>query len=129
MCSKVFRLLLDTTTSGRSMSLGTSVALAQDTNMLRISHAARANDTEPDLLRVEGQVTGRWVEELRRVCAETIGSNGHSKSGLVLDLAGVSFLDADGIALFGELAARRVLFTNCSAFIAEQLKGVADVDR
>jgi anti-anti-sigma regulatory factor len=47
---------------------------------------------------------------------------------LVIDLAGVSFLDADGIALFRELAARRVLFTNCSSFVAEQLRGVADVD-
>ena len=97
--------------------------------MLRISRAATADHSERELLRLEGQVTGPWVEELRRACAETLGSNGHSRNGFVLDLAGVSFLDADGIALFRELAARRVLFTNCSAFIAAQLKGVADVDR
>ena len=66
--------------------------------------------------------------ELRRVCAETLGNNGHGGNYLVLDLAGISFLDADGVALFRELAARRVSFTNSSAFIAEQLKGVADVD-
>jgi len=88
-----------------------------------------ADLTEQELLRLEGQVTGPWVAELRRVCAEVLGYNGHGGNHLVLDLAGVSFLDADGIALFHELAARRVLFTNCSAFIAEQLKGVADADR
>jgi anti-anti-sigma regulatory factor len=80
-------------------------------------------------LRLEGQVTGPWVAELRRVCADAIGNNGHRQIHLVLDLAGVSFLDADGIALFGELVERQVLFTNGSPFIAEQLKGVADVDR
>ena len=97
--------------------------------MLRISRTPLAELKKQDLLRLEGQVTGPWVEELRRVCAETLGNNGHGGNDLVLDLAGVSFLDADGVALFRELAARRVSFTNSSAFIAEQLKGVADVDR
>jgi anti-anti-sigma regulatory factor len=98
--------------------------------MLRITDGTTADDTNRDavLLRLEGQVTGPWVEELRRVCVDTLGISGHSKSHLVIDLAGVSFLDADGIALFRKLAARRVLFTNCSAFIAEQLKEVANAD-
>ena len=48
---------------------------------------------------------------------------------LVLDFAEGSFIDADGVALFRELTARRVLVTNCSPFVAEQLKEVADVDR
>ena len=82
----------------------------------------------PPALRLEGQVTGPWVAELRRVCTDVLGNNGHRENHLVLDLAGVSFLDADGIALFRELAGRRVSFTNSSPFIAEQLKGVADVD-
>src|SRR5262249_5278988 len=94
--------------------------------MLRISRATTADDTEPRLLRLEGQVTGPWVEELRRVCAETAVNGGHRRHSLLLELAGVSCLDADGIALFRELASRQVLFTNCSLFIAEQLKGVAD---
>jgi ABC-type transporter Mla MlaB component len=98
--------------------------------MLRISQDfGRQNDGETTHLRLDGQVTGPWVAELRRVCVEALGNNGHAKSHLALDLAGVSFLDADGIALFRELAARRVRFTNCSTFIAEQLKGVADADR
>ena len=98
-------------------------------DMLRISRASAEDQSDPKLLRLEGQVTGPWVDELRRVCAETLGNNGRRGNHLVLDLAGVSFLDAGGVALFRELAARRVSFTNGSAFIAEQLKGVADVDR
>jgi anti-anti-sigma factor len=97
--------------------------------MLRISQGTAEYKKGATCLRLEGHVTGPWVEELRRVCTETLGSNGRSGTHLVLDLTDVSFLDADGIALFRELSARRVSFTNCTAFIAEQLKGVADVDR
>ena len=96
--------------------------------MLRISHRRAENEGGTTYLCLEGQVTGPWVHELRRVCTETLGNNGHSKDHLVIDLGGVSLLDADGIALFHELAARNVLFTDCSAFVAEQLRGVADVD-
>lgn len=95
--------------------------------MLRISRERAAHPNEPELLRIEGQVSGLWVEELRRVCTETIGSNGHGKRALVLDLTGVSFFDADGIALCSELATQGVLFTNCSMFVAQQLRGVANV--
>jgi anti-anti-sigma regulatory factor len=96
--------------------------------MLRISQGAAENEGGTTYLRLEGQVTGPWVAELRRVCTETSGNNGHSHDRLVIDLAGVSFLDAEGIALFHELAGRQVRFTNCSSFVAEQLRGVADVD-
>jgi hypothetical protein len=97
--------------------------------MLRISERSDLPATQGiKLLRLEGQVTGPWVAELRRVCTEAFGNDGHATPHLVLDLSGVFFLDADGIALFRELSERRVRFSNCSAFIAEQLKGVADVD-
>ena len=96
--------------------------------MLRISRTTTDGPLEPQLLRLEGQISGPWVEELLRECAEPLGNSGRRNS-LVLDLAGVSFLDADGVALFRELAARGVSFSNSSAFIAEQLKGVSDVDR
>jgi len=97
--------------------------------MLRISRGDAQDDEGPIHLRLEGQITGPWVEELRRVCRDTSGNSAHRKRHLVIDLAGVSFLDAAGIALFHELAARRVQFTKCSAFVAEQLKGVTDVQR
>jgi len=74
-------------------------------------------------LRLEGQVKGPWVPELRRVCAAT-GTG--IADGLELDLAGVTFVDAEGVALFRELVTEGVLVTNCSPFVAEQLKGMSD---
>jgi anti-anti-sigma regulatory factor len=97
--------------------------------MLRISCERQPGDTHPTLLRLDGEIAGPWAVELRRVAIEVIGGNGSSGSGLVLDLAGVSFLSADGLALFRELATRGVQFFNCSMFVAEQLKGVANVNR
>ena len=73
-------------------------------------------------LRLEGQLRGPWVDELRRVCDEAAGVNGRT-SALVLDLADVSFVDPDGVALLCALAGRQVVLTHCSTFVAEQLKG------
>jgi hypothetical protein len=94
--------------------------------MLRISTDTVERQT---FLRLEGQVAGPWVDELRRACEPPVGNNAHPENHLVIDLVGVSFIDGPGLALFRELAARDVRFTNGSAFIAEQLKGVADVGR
>ena len=92
--------------------------------MLRINIGTPENDKSPTVLRLEGQVTGAWVDELRRVCTESIGNDSGELPALVLDLSGVFFIDADGVALFHELAARRVTVTNGSLFVTEQLKEV-----
>ena len=95
--------------------------------MLKISPPARSHSYDGHVFKVEGQATGQWVNELRRVCDEALAhQNGGGTHRLVLDLDGLSFLDAAGIALFRELAARNVSFTNSSVFIAEQLKEVAN---
>jgi ABC-type transporter Mla MlaB component len=91
--------------------------------MLKISRTDDAATSTQPTLKLEGQVRGRWVEELRRVCIEVLDSP-HAR--LALDLADVSFIDGAGLALFEELAERKVAFTNCSMFAAEQLKGVAN---
>jgi anti-anti-sigma regulatory factor len=96
--------------------------------MLKISGTATTEE-QLVVLRLEGQVRGPWVDELRRACDQILGTNGHRRDRLVLDLAEVSYIDAEGVTLFRELAARRILVTNCSPFVAEQLKEVADVDR
>jgi anti-anti-sigma regulatory factor len=70
-------------------------------------------------LRVEGRLTGRWVEELRRTC-QLHAINGGVQ--LVLDLADVSFADAEGIKLLKELRIRWVTLFNPSSLVAEQLK-------
>ena len=67
--------------------------------------------------RVEGEVNGRWVAELRRACEEALSRDVR----LTLDLAGVSFIDVDGIDLFRILRERHVVLVNPSSFIAEQL--------
>jgi hypothetical protein len=93
--------------------------------MLRISKTATDGAREPVRLILDGQITGRWVAELRRVCLDILDDGSLDVIRLELDLTGVSFLDTDGLALFRDLAGRGVLFTNCSPFTSELLKGVS----
>lgn len=84
--------------------------------MLKISQTGKANHSVT--LKLEGRVVGPWVGELRQVC-ELIKSE-HRK--LKLDLAEVSFADADGVVTLANLKSRGVTFANCSPFVEEQLK-------
>jgi hypothetical protein len=85
--------------------------------MLRITAVAPMNQVRT--LRLEGQLIGPWVKELERSCAEA-RTNG---AGLVLDLAGVPFIDYDGLAFLQDLTDGAVTLINPSHFVAEQLKG------
>jgi ABC-type transporter Mla MlaB component len=76
-------------------------------------------------LRVEGRVTDRWVEELRRTCDLHALSDGIR---LTLDLADVSFVDAAGIELLKQLRIHCVTLLSPSSFVAEQLKGAPSCD-
>jgi hypothetical protein len=70
-------------------------------------------------LRVEGRLTGPWVEELRIAC------NVHTfpdEVQLSLELADISFADAVGIALLKELRNRGVGLMGTTPFLTEQLK-------
>jgi hypothetical protein len=70
-------------------------------------------------LRVEGRLTGPWVEELRIAC------NVHTfpdEVQLSLELADISFADAEGIALLKELRNRGVGLMGTTPFLTEQLK-------
>ena len=70
-------------------------------------------------LRVEGRITGPWVEELRTAC------NVHTfpdEVQLSLELADISFADAEGIALLRDLRDRGVGLVRTTPFLAEQLK-------
>jgi ABC-type transporter Mla MlaB component len=70
-------------------------------------------------LRVEGRITGLWVEELRAACnVHTFPDNVQ----LSLELADISFADAAGISLLRELRSRGVGFIQTTPFLAEQLK-------
>jgi anti-anti-sigma factor len=91
--------------------------------MLRIfpGTVTETNDAAAEIttLKLEGQIRGEWVNELRRVCLEILLK---PAGQLVLDLGEVSFIDATGLELFRELSAERVSLRNCSPFTAEQLK-------
>ena len=91
--------------------------------MLRIS-STESEDEGRILLRLEGDITGQWVEELRRACDDAVAPR-DCGARLVLDLRDVRFIDARGVLLFQQLSGRAA-FTNCSPFVAEQLKGVAN---
>jgi ABC-type transporter Mla MlaB component len=84
--------------------------------MLRITDGNLLNETA--ILHLEGEVIGPWVLELRRSCERWLASG----RSLILDLAEVSFIDRNGIALFQELMSREVKLINCSPFLIEQLK-------
>jgi hypothetical protein len=86
--------------------------------MLRISRVDGTPD-EPGTLRVEGRLVGPWVEELRREARALLGGRG----SLVLELGSVTYADAAGEALLGELVARGARIGGCSTFIAELLGG------
>jgi hypothetical protein len=86
------------------------------------------------VLRVEGRITGCWVEELRRTCtahafaAHTFAAHtfaAHTFADevqLSLELSNVSFADAAGIALLKELRSRGADLIRPTPFVAEQLK-------
>ena len=93
--------------------------------MLRISH--ESTTVAQVTVRLEGEINGRWVDELRRECDRVLVGAMADEKRLVLDLANVSSIDAAGVALFRALAARLVV-TNCSPYLAELLKDL-DVER
>jgi len=69
-------------------------------------------------LKLEGQLIGRWVEELRDLCDTALRQG----KALVVDLAEVSFLDREGTALLKSLKSREVKLLNAQPFVAELLK-------
>ena len=62
--------------------------------MMRIS--VMESTSQVVALRLEGEVRGGWVEALRQSCDGILVEGAE----LTLDLAGVSFIDHDGVALF-----------------------------
>lgn len=69
-------------------------------------------------LRLEGRLVEPWVSELLTAGREA-ASDGRS---VVLDLAGVTFLDAAGAACLRHLQEQGATIRGCSGFIAELLK-------
>ena len=84
--------------------------------MLRISVKEFSGYTAT--LHLEGHLVGPWVEELQLSCDQVL----RESKRLTLDLTAVSFVDRDGLVLLRKLKRCEVAITNCSAFVAHQLK-------
>ena len=84
--------------------------------MLRISEMSASG--EGTALRLEGEVMGPWVREVKKACEPFLG-NGRQ---LTLDLADVSLVDREGVALLRELKRAQVRLVNGSPFLTEQLQ-------
>jgi hypothetical protein len=76
-------------------------------------------------LRVEGSITGPWVEELRTTCDVHTGPD---PVDLYLELEDVSFADAAGVAFLRELRDRGVALSHASPFLTELFKNDSSPD-
>lgn len=95
--------------------------------MLRISQTCTSSTQIT--LRLEGEINGRWVEELRRECARALDGDAPNCRRLVLDLAEVSSIDAWGLSLLREVGTGAVVVRNCSLYVAALLTGVVDIEK
>ena len=68
-------------------------------------------------LKLDGRVTGQWVELLR----ESAESEMEAGLRITLDLENVSFIDGEGLALIRSLMDRGVQQANAPLFVLEQL--------
>jgi len=84
--------------------------------MLKISEVKRRKRSLT--LQLEGCVVGPWAGELMQVASSLLTDN----VKLALDLAGVSFADAEGVSTLTSLNRRGVKLLQTSPFVAEQLK-------
>jgi hypothetical protein len=85
--------------------------------MLRISELE--SGAGKAVLRLEGKLVGRWVDELEALCAET-------KAGDVmvsLDLVDLAFADRRGVALLRRLRGAGMTIERSSPLLTKQLKG------
>ncbi|MBX7165892.1 MAG: STAS domain-containing protein [Pirellulales bacterium] len=73
-------------------------------------------DEQPGLnLKLEGKLIGLWVDEFRSFCA----SCEPQSHPLRLDLADVTFVDANGIHCLQDLLRQGAQIYRCSGFVAE----------
>jgi anti-anti-sigma regulatory factor len=70
-------------------------------------------------LKVEGRLAGDWVGELSKAAAAAEADAPH----LVVDLADVTYVDADGASLLRALRSRGVALADCSAFVSDLIDG------
>ena len=78
------------------------------------------SDSNAVVLKLEGRVTGPWVEELRRAwISSTKVADGES---IDVELSGVSFVDAKGRDLLLRMQREKVDLKGASGFLRQLLK-------
>jgi ABC-type transporter Mla MlaB component len=82
--------------------------------MLRITPQTNANAAAGVCFVLEGRLVGPWVAELRKAARSVEGP-------LRLDLAGVHFVDAEGLALLRRLRKAGATLRNAAPFVQELL--------
>ena len=76
--------------------------------------------TDVVLLKLEGRITGPWVDELRKAwLASTKMAGGQPIS---IDLSAVSFMDATGQDLILRMQREGVVLTGASSFLRQVLE-------
>lgn len=88
--------------------------------MLKITRVDTSN--QEVTLRLDGSVTGQWIELLRE-SAESVLASGLR---LTLDWENTCFIDCDGLALIKDLIGRGVRQVNAPLFVGEQIKKCED---
>jgi len=83
--------------------------------MLKVTKVASSNSEIT--LRLDGRVTGQWVELLR----ESTDSVLEEGMLLTLDFENICFIDCEGIVLIKSLIGRGARQVNAPLFIAEQI--------
>lgn len=82
--------------------------------LLKISSDSRANEV---ILRLEGEVTQPWTDELERVVTALCSDGNH----VVLEMSAVRFIDAQGVDILHKWS-QTVVLSNCTLFLKELLK-------
>jgi anti-anti-sigma regulatory factor len=78
-------------------------------------------DVQPQqagIVKLEGRIVGPWIEEVRTACRSAMAGG----TSIVVDLAGVDFVDRDAAALLRDLSVRGARLVNASPFVAELLR-------
>jgi anti-anti-sigma regulatory factor len=70
-------------------------------------------------VKVEGRIAGDWVDELSRAVSAAIATS----SDIVLDMAGVTFVDQRGVAVLRDLEGRGIELLRCSDFVRTLVNG------
>jgi len=94
--------------------------------MLRISIV---DDSRSSTLRAEGKLAHEWVDEARRTWHALRDSNRSQQRELVIDLAGVDFVDEPGRQLLAEMHDSGVKFISTGPMIARILEELSTTDQ